>query len=142
MTSALPPSGRVSLLLGVSSSIEPYLQFGRKEAQPISLQVLDAWLGDGRPNGINWPAQLDWEYDDVVRDAYAITIDEHLATVCAAAGLVDDGVSKTLNLPVNATVAAVERILMGAWDGGLKAMSVYRRGSHPSFLEVGAGSEA
>lgn len=134
MTSALPPSGRVSLLLGVSSSIEPYLTLGREEMHPISLHVLGAWL-DGSAPGVTWPARRTWGYDDVVRDAYSVSIDEHLVTVSAAAASVDDGVSKTLNLPESATVSDVDRILKKAWAGGLKAMSVYRRGSHPSFAD-------
>ncbi len=43
--------------------------------------------------------------------------------------LVSGGVSKTLNLPAEATVEKIESVLLDVWRMGLKSIAVYRQGS-------------
>jgi ribonucleoside-diphosphate reductase alpha chain len=42
---------------------------------------------------------------------------------------VDQSISKTVNLPEDATILDVENTYMVAWEMGLKGVSVYRDGS-------------
>lgn len=53
----------------------------------------------------------------------------HLAMVAAVQPLLSGGVSKTLNLPAQATPETIEEIFLDAWRMGLKSIAVYRQGS-------------
>lgn len=136
MTTALPPSGRTSLLLGVSASIEPLLRpAGREElstpewALTATGKVLRGPDGElrvaGPVTGGRWPRRAATS-SSLFREARQLTVAEHLSVLAAACVLVDDGVSKTVNLPVGARVRDVEDVFVGAWSAGLKAISVYR----------------
>ncbi len=58
-----------------------------------------------------------------------LPVHAHLAMVAAVQPLLSGGVSKTLNLPREATVATIESAFIDAWRMGLKAISAYRQGS-------------
>jgi ribonucleoside-diphosphate reductase alpha chain len=73
----------------------------------------------------NWP-QAAASDTSLFRTATSIDVQDHLRVAGAAAALVDDGVSKTVNLPPSATREDVSAIFMDAWTAGLKAISVYR----------------
>jgi ribonucleoside-diphosphate reductase alpha chain len=58
----------------------------------------------------------------------------HLRMLAALQPLISGGISKTINLPHEATVEAIEEVLLDGWRLGLKAVSVYRdgcKGSQP-----------
>jgi len=132
MTTALPPSGRSSILLGVNSSIEPYLTFAPSDHSPLLLRLLtQRGMLVTRPGGSVLSARAPAEPHlparwSLFRKASEITPTEHLAVLLEAAALADDGVSKTVNLNQDASEADVGEIYLRAWRGGLKAISVYR----------------
>ena len=66
------------------------------------------------------------ERENLLKTAWEITPIEHLNVVSEANNLLDDGASKTVNLPSDSTSEDVSKIFQNAWDLGLKAMSVYR----------------
>ncbi|WP_081901925.1 hypothetical protein [Lentzea aerocolonigenes] len=119
MTTALPPSGRSALLLGVNPSIEPFLTLHDGADWVLPLRVMI---------GANL-VRADECWGSLFRTATEISSDEHLNLLRIAVRLVDDGVSKTINLPQSATLEDVCHIFRQAWDAGLKAISVYRAGS-------------
>jgi ribonucleoside-diphosphate reductase alpha chain len=53
----------------------------------------------------------------------------HLRIMAAAQPFLSGGISKTVNLPKNATVETVREVYMSAWKQGLKCVAVYRDGS-------------
>lgn len=133
MTTALPPSGRSALLLGVNPSIEPYL----------ALKAADKWvppvqkrLSDGQVSIVNgkaqfciptqlWPREVQ-SSTSLFRTATEIPVSDHLAILKVAAALVDDGVSKTINLTHATTIEEVDALFLEAWHAGVKAISIYR----------------
>jgi ribonucleoside-diphosphate reductase alpha chain len=106
---ALPPSGRSSLLLAVNPSIEPFLDAPSTSA--LTPEVRAAAL-DGGPLVDSTARTLHWR--------------RHLTVVETATGLVDEAVSKTINLPSTATVEDVWNIFAGTMATSICAMSVYR----------------
>jgi ribonucleoside-diphosphate reductase alpha chain len=56
----------------------------------------------------------------------------HVKMMAAAQPFLSGAISKTVNLPNDATVADIERIYMEGWKLGLKAIAVYRDGSKNS----------
>jgi ribonucleoside-diphosphate reductase alpha chain len=58
----------------------------------------------------------------------------HLRMLAALQPLISGGISKTINLPSEATVEAIEEVLLDGWRLGLKSVTVYRdgcKGSQP-----------
>ncbi len=53
----------------------------------------------------------------------------HLRIMTAAQPFLSGGISKTVNLPRNASVETVRDVYLSAWDQGLKCISIYRDGS-------------
>lgn len=53
----------------------------------------------------------------------------HLNIMAAAQPFLSGAISKTINMPSDATVDAVEKVYHRAWELGLKALAIYRDGS-------------
>ena len=58
-----------------------------------------------------------------------LSVDSHLKMMAAAQPFISGAISKTINLPHDATVEACKRAYMQAWRLGLKATALYRDGS-------------
>lgn len=58
-----------------------------------------------------------------------LTPQNHLSVAAAAQPFVSGGISKTVNLPKEATMAEVSSVFMEAWKLKLKSISIYRDGS-------------
>jgi ribonucleoside-diphosphate reductase alpha chain len=74
----------------------------------------------------------DKEYFRSVIGPKSVSIDEHINTQAVAQQYVDSGVSKTINLPNDATVEDVYQGFIKAWKLGCKGITVYRDGSRTS----------
>jgi ribonucleoside-diphosphate reductase alpha chain len=53
----------------------------------------------------------------------------HVKMMAAAQGFISGAISKTINLPNEATVEEIEKIYLDSWKMGLKAVALYRDGS-------------
>jgi len=116
VSTAAPPSGRSSLLIGAFPSIEPPLADPATVSLNTSLRRRVADMAAGHP---------------VRRSATEIPWQRHLAVVEVTNRHVDEGVSKTINLATAATADDVLDIYRTALVRGLRAISVYRSGSRP-----------
>ena len=143
LTTALPPSGRTSILLGASASIEPI--FGvtdqRGEVNPAVAdfvcrhtdgsdfqKILDQAVVEGTFQ--NTP--LSTQARACLKTAKEISSKDQVEMVAVLAGLngvFDESASKTVNLPSEAVVDDVLQIFISAHCLGLKNISVYRDGS-------------
>lgn len=146
-TTALPPSGRSALIVDASTSIEPhfslkglsgeihasiiqYVKFIIKNPIEAS-RILEHISRSGSCRGIELPSNI----STVVKPAIEISPEEQLRIVASTVNCIDEGASKTVNLPYNATHEDVSKIFIMAWNLGLKAISIYRDGSHLSQPE-------
>jgi ribonucleoside-diphosphate reductase alpha chain len=145
-TTSIAPTGTLSILADCSGGIEPYfaLAFVRHvldgerlpEVTPrfeTALRRAGAWSRDlvaevrarGSARGVaGVPARL----QRLFPTASEIAPEAHLAVQEAFQSQVDNAVSKTINLPADATPADVGAIYLSAWRRGLKGVTVFREG--------------
>jgi len=129
---AIAPAGTISLLAGnVSSGIEPI--YALEATRAVRLRDLkirdlevrdfayDKWLNDtGQKSGI--PEEF--------VTAGTLSAKAHLAMQAVMQPYVDNAISKTVNLPPEATTDDVDEIFSLAYSSGLKGCTVYRPGAH------------
>jgi ribonucleoside-diphosphate reductase alpha chain len=142
-TTALPPTGRASLLLDTTSSIEPFLNlFDRKKHirkairdYLIAKLQVDEPLIDNvcreaiRAESFQHIDTLPTSVRDCLKTAKEISPEAQVRMVAEVAGLhgvVDESASKTVNLPNWATVDDIQYIFLLAYELGVKNISVYR----------------
>lgn len=58
-----------------------------------------------------------------------LSVDAHINMCAAVQPFLSGAISKTFNMPKNATVADVERAFLKAWERGIKCITIYREGS-------------
>jgi len=142
-TTALPPTGRTSLLLDTTSSIEPFLNivdnkgyvhhsiqdFLEKRIQGDKALVEDMCWEAAHTGSFQHIESLPDCVRDRLKAAKEIAPEAQVSMVAEVAGLfgvVDESASKTVNLPHEATVDDVRKVFLLAHDLGLKNISVYR----------------
>lgn len=139
LTTALPPSGRTSIILGTTSSIEPLFTIFNEHGD-IRSAVKD-FINEEIPSPIPVLKQaqqvgtfqhiqdLSHEVRHSLKTAKELSYVDHVSMVAAVAGIhgvVDEAASKTVNLPSNASVDDIESIFILAYNLGLKNIAVYR----------------
>jgi ribonucleoside-diphosphate reductase alpha chain len=127
---SIAPAGTISLLAGnVSSGIEPIyaLEAMRRireaDGSPREVEVRDfayeTWL----------QGAAEHDTRDALETAEAVSAEAHLAMQAALQPFVDNAISKTINLPAEASIGDIAGIYRRAWDAGLKGCTVYRPGA-------------
>ncbi len=151
---SIAPTGTLSILADCSSGIEPYfaLAFTRHvldgERLPETNARLEQALADA---GARDPARLArLRQSGVVRGvegipeaiqrlfptAVDIAPEAHLDIQQAFQRHVDNAVSKTINLPREASRDEVRAITLSAWQRGLKGVTVFREGAKGAAVLV------
>ncbi|MEJ2604717.1 MAG: adenosylcobalamin-dependent ribonucleoside-diphosphate reductase [Gammaproteobacteria bacterium] len=125
---AIAPTGTISLLAGnVSSGIEPIFSLEGHR------RVLDE-SGDYRNFDVTDCAYAHWRehhgrpqtLPDAFRCSRDIAPRDHLAMQAALQDLVDNAISKTINVPEDCSREDFEDIYLAAWRLGLKGCTVFR----------------
>lgn len=143
----IAPTGTISIIADVSSGIEPLfaLSYVRRTAEGKTLTYFDKNLKKAlMENGLH----NDGIIEKITREGSVKNIDEipdkikkifvvgsdiapewHVRMQAAFQKYVDNGISKTVTLPKDASVEDVEKIYTMAFELGCKGISVYRFGS-------------
>ena len=135
-TTALPPTGSSSRIVGASYSIEPYFDLRhntifQKKLGELNLtkqqlqQVQDIVNKTGSCQNIEF---LPKKFRDVFKLGNEINYLEHLKIVGTAQEFVDDGISKTVNLENSAAPDDIGKAVNVAYDLNLKGIAVFRDG--------------
>jgi ribonucleoside-diphosphate reductase alpha chain len=143
----IAPTGTISIIAGSSSGIEPLfaLSYHRKvmegtvltEVNPDFEQVMrdrgfwnDVMGADlAERGGVRGLEGIDPEVQRLFGTAHEIDPEWHIRHQAAFQSHVDNAVSKTINLPREATVADVSRSFLRAFELGCKGITIYRDGS-------------
>jgi ribonucleoside-diphosphate reductase alpha chain len=159
---AIAPTGTISLIAGASASIEPLFALAYRRSHVLEEQTLievnPVFLETIREAGLNpatvVPTVLEQgslhavpgipdDLKHLLATALEIPAERHLAIQAAFQRHVDNSVSKTINLPAEATVEDVARIYRRAWELGLKGITIYRYGSKGAqVLELGVAERS
>jgi len=148
-TTTIAPTGSISIIAGCSSGIEPIfaVAYERRVLDDERLQeVHPEFLKVAREKGFLSDELVDLvaEYGSVadmhgipeeVRrvfvGAHEVEPEWHIRMQAAFQEFTDNAVSKTVNLPQDATIEDVERLYLLAYELGCKGVTIYRYGSRP-----------
>lgn len=141
------PTGSISLLAGCSSSIEPIfaLSYVREALGGVQLFESNRHLEEvaryrgfyspflmekiAKRGSIQGMKEVPKEIQELFVTALDIPIEGHVKMQAVFQSEVDSAVSKTINLPADATIGDVKRAYMLAWKEKCKGITVYRYGS-------------
>jgi len=141
----IAPTGTLSVIAGCSSGIEPlfaaaYVRHALEGAElpeehPLLASLLSGPGGEaalravrkaGRARGL---PEVPQKVQRLFATAHDVSPEAHVRVQAAFQRHVDNGVSKTINLPREAPVEAVEKAFALAHELGCKGITVYRDGS-------------
>ncbi|MBU0719302.1 MAG: adenosylcobalamin-dependent ribonucleoside-diphosphate reductase [Planctomycetes bacterium] len=143
----IAPTGSISILTGCSSGIEPIysLAYRRRalegeefvQVHPLLERIgrSGGWMNDSVRQALleGTPATqipaIPSGVAEILVTAHEVTPEWHVRMQAAFQQHVDNAVSKTVNLPSDATVADVDRVFRLAFELGCKGITVYRNGA-------------
>lgn len=133
-TIALPPTGRSALVIDASTGVEPIFSIVHPDMRSLLSVVREILSVDkDQEIAIIEKGRLHDSCDEsvkvVLHTSTEIHPNDHLLMVAALQPVVDESISKTINLPQDATVELVEHIYTQAYSLNLKGMTMYRDGS-------------
>lgn len=122
-TTAIAPTGTISLFLDAEST----------GIEPVYAPKVMKYCSDDKPilqepECVAYAKSRGWSVSCATGEN-AVTPTEHINIVAAAQPHVSGGISKTVNLPHDATVDEIEALIYYAWESKVKAISFYRDGS-------------
>lgn len=154
---AIAPTGTLSLIAGTTASIEPlfalvyrrshsfggnplyemtplFWQYCRAEGIDTTQLAEDVFHHGTISRMTNIPSRI----KKLFLTALEIPSEKHLQMQAAFQQYVDNSVSKTINMPKDATREEVAKAYWRAWELGLKGVTIFRYGSKDSqVMEVG-----
>ena len=108
-TLSIAPTGSLSILANCSSGIEP-------------------WFAPSYTRHLTFGEVKESRQSKYLRTSHQISPDWHLKIQAKWQSYIDNGVSKTINLPNNATIQDIQDIYMKAWKMGCKGITIFRDG--------------
>lgn len=157
---SIAPTGSISLIAGTSPGIEPLFALAYRRRNVLGGQTLTEinplfarYAERHAPRAARWleavardgrlPRDAAPEWRRLFATALEISPERHVRMQAAFQAHVDNAVSKTVNLPLEASVEQVAVAYRLAHQLGCKGVTVYRYGSKARpMLELGAGEEA
>jgi len=146
-TTTIAPTGTLSIIAGCSSGIEPlfalsfvrrvmdndelievnpYFEEVAKERAFYSQELMDKVA---RTGSIRYMEEIPEDVREIFSTAHDVMPEWHVRMQAAFQKYTDNAVSKTVNLPRDATVDDVHKVYKLAYDLGCKGVTIYRDGS-------------
>jgi len=129
---SIAPTGTLSMLADCSSGCEPYfspityktvldgetfVMPNKNMSDDLKARVISSGIG----------AMTEEEFN-IFKGAQDIHWKDHIRMQAILQGFVDSGISKTINMPEDATVNDIREAYILAWESGCKGITVYRDG--------------
>jgi len=158
----IAPTGTLSIIAGTSPSMEPLFALAYRRSHVLD----DQTLFDINPLFSRYAERLNLDVQSLTHQvmekgrladvrgvpdelkklfvtALEIPFERHLMIQAACQKHIDNSVSKTINLPREASVHDVKEAYRLAWELGLKGITTYRYGSRSAqVLELGIDEKA
>ena len=149
---SIAPTGSISLIANCSSSIEPLfaLSYVRRAFGSIDLfesnknfenaaryngfYSKELMLKISQEGSIQHMKEIPKDIRELFVTALDIPLEWHIKMQSVFQSYVDNAVSKTINLPNNATIGEVKRAYMLAWKSKCKGITIYRYCSRDSQI--------
>ena len=131
-TIALPPTGRSGLVVNASPGVEPLFSLNGPDGEVRNVVreiVKDTRMIEHITLKGTLPENVDSRVRSILVTSTDISAADHLEMVASLQTIVDESISKTINLRSDATVSEVREIYQKAYLLGLKGMTMYREGS-------------
>ena len=125
----IAPTGSVSIIAGVSSAIEPNFQWEYTYTRVDKKFTEKHWLAQ---KYLDKGEQL----PDYFVTALEVLPEDHIKMQATFQRWIDSGISKTINLPNNATKEDAYKAVIQAWQSGCKGITLYRTGSREKEVMV------
>jgi ribonucleoside-diphosphate reductase alpha chain len=141
-TIALPPTGRSAMLINASQSIEPYFSLveisgSTKALNPLLEKVLsengiltltlkEKIYTTGNIEGLS---EIPQHIRHVFKTGSNLSAEAHISMLETLQTVVDESISKTVNVSESTSVQEIEKILYESYAKGLKGITIYRDGS-------------
>jgi ribonucleoside-diphosphate reductase alpha chain len=157
---AIAPTGTISILAGTTASIEPLFALAYRRTHVLGEQTmlevtpllreyaeLRGFAPDFPSQGAGVGAEsllsrLPRSARQLFATALTIPAERHLEIQAAFQRHTDNSVSKTVNLPHDASAADVALIYQCAWERELNGVTIYRYGSRSAqVLELAVAEE-
>jgi ribonucleoside-diphosphate reductase alpha chain len=122
------PTGTISILAGVSSSVEPVFAF------EVQRRIVDQVFTDVHPIYDRYRREGRRIDPEIFQTAWDVSPRWHLKVQAAFQKYTDNAVSKTINLPQSISVEAIQELFLEAAAMHLKGVTVYRDKSHPNQI--------
>lgn len=140
----IAPTGTISIIADCSSGIEPLFAIAYKRHVLVEegLPEINAFFVEvAKKRGFYSEILIEkvskegsiQNLDDIPEDVKKVFItardvspEQHVKIQAACQKYIDNGVSKTINFPKNATVGDVEKVFLLAYKSGCKGITVYR----------------
>ncbi len=158
---SIAPTGTISIIAGTTAGIEPLFALAYKrnvlegetlyEINPLFLEyvkregffskgLVEELLEAGNVDGLKTVSST---AKKIFATALDVPYERHIRMQAAFQKHVDNSVSKTINMPENATVEDVKNAYIMAYELGCKGITVFRYGSRrQQVLELGADEKA
>jgi ribonucleoside-diphosphate reductase alpha chain len=122
-TTTIAPTGTLSIIAGCSGGIEPVydIRYTRRLLGDIELKIADPLYEE-----LRYDPRYAKGLDGLFRTAHQVSPFHHLRIQRAFQAHVDNAVSKTINLPADATTETILEIYEEAFRSGLKGTTVFR----------------
>ncbi|MCX8171261.1 MAG: adenosylcobalamin-dependent ribonucleoside-diphosphate reductase, partial [Candidatus Bathyarchaeota archaeon] len=155
---SIAPTGTISIIAGTSSSIEPLfaVAFVRNvmgtqlfEVNPVFEQMakergfysVDLVSKIAKTGSIQGLSEIPQDIKRLFVTALEVAPEWHVRMQAAFQKYTDNAVSKTVNLPHEATIDDVKRVFIMAWKLKCKGITVYRYGSRAEQVLVVGGAQ-